>query len=111
MASPRAAEPAAGRPTAIRATVISSASTTLATAARIRPTASAACLPTAVDPISSRRPASSSARVCRITMKMLISAASTAAVLPIFHVVSAPTESPYSGPARPSRVALWAVLL
>ena len=32
------------------------------------------------------------------------------AVLPIFHVVSAPT-SPVSGPARPSRVALWAVLL
>ena len=60
-----APRPAAGRSAASTATV-STSTTALATDATVSATASDACLPTDVDPMSSSRPVSSSARVCRI---------------------------------------------
>ena len=61
-------------------------------------------MPTAVEPISSSRPDSSSALVCRITMKMLIRPAASAEIAPYLYTVSAPTELPYSGPPSASTV-------
>ena len=61
---------------------------------------SAACRPTTAEPTSSRRPASSSALVCRTTMKIVISAPNRAAQTPIRQEVSAPTEDPFSWPYR-----------
>ncbi len=83
---------------------ISRASTALAATASSPPTASAALRPTAVEPTSSRRPASSSALVCLITMKMLIRPAANAETAPYLYTVRAPIEVPYSGPPSASTV-------
>ena len=72
----------------------------LAATAVSRPAVSAACRPTAAEPTSSSRPASSSALVCLITMKIVISAAKMAAQIPYRQVVSAPSEDPSSRPYR-----------
>ena len=76
---------------------------------------SAACRPTTAEPTSSRRPASSSARVCLITRKIVISAPNKAAQTPIRQKVSAPIEDPLSWPYRnlsaglpPPLAASWA---
>ncbi len=98
MASASEMDPAAGSPSAIRAADITSASTTFAVRAISRPAVSAACRPTAAEPTSSIRPVSSSALVCLITMKMLISPAPSAAKPPYRQAVSEPSELPYSGP-------------
>jgi len=80
------------------ATDSSTMSVRLAVTATPTAAASGACRPTRAEPTSSRRPASSSARVCLVTMKMLISAANRAAQTPYRHAVSAPIEVPFSRP-------------
>lgn len=71
---------------------------TLATPETSSAADSDACRPTRADPISSWRPVSSLARVCRITVKMAISAANNAAHTPYRHAVNPPTESLFSRP-------------
>ena len=100
MASANATDPETGSPTADRTTHSSADTATLAVTAVSRPAVSAACRPTAAEPTSSRRPASSSPRVCLTTMKVVISAPNRAAQTPIRHAVSAPTEDPFSCPYR-----------
>jgi hypothetical protein len=70
----------------------------LAVAAVSKPAVSAACRPTTAEPMSSWRPASSSALVCLITMKIVISAPKIAAQVPYRQAVSAPVEDPYRRP-------------
>ena len=87
----------------------------MAVTAVAKPAVSAACRPTTAEPTSSRRPASSSARVCLITRKVVISAPNKAAQTPIRQKVSAPIEDPLSWPYRnlsaglpPPLAASWA---
>ena len=99
MASAKATEPAAGSPSATSAAISSPVSTTLAASATSRAAVSAASRPTAAEPISSSRPGlSSSARVCLITRKMLISEAKMAAHTPYRQALIAPRESPQNRP-------------
>ena len=77
--SPNARAPVSGRPLTVRTATASASTTALAADAMATATASEACRPTAVDPMSSSRPVSSSARVCRTTRKMLIRPAASAA--------------------------------
>ena len=72
--------------------------------------ARAAYRPTTVAPTSSSRPASSSARVCRITAKMPSSAAPTATNSPAFQMISEPSESPYTGPLSARKEGLFRML-
>ncbi len=67
---------------------------------------SAAFRPTTAEPTSSSRPLSSSALVCLITMKMLISPAPSAANPPYRQAVSEPSELPYNGPYSESSAGL-----
>jgi hypothetical protein len=78
IAAPAANAPTTGCPVAVIARPTNTASTTLATTATINAAARPAYRPTPAAPISSARPVSSLCRVCRTTVKMLMSAASTA---------------------------------
>ncbi len=78
-ARPNANPPASGSPLAASTAAVSTRTTALATAATVSATASGACRPTTVEPMSSRRPVSSSPRVCLTTRKMLIRPAASAA--------------------------------
>ena len=100
VAAPRASEPAAGSRNAICTTASSRPTTRHAPIVTASAAASAANRPTMVAPTSSSRPASSSARVCRITAKMPSSPAPTATNSPAFQTISAPSELPYTGPLR-----------
>ena len=106
MASAKATEPAAGSPTRISTMTSRIVSTTLAATATSRPAVSAASRPTAAEPISSSRPASSSALVCLTTRKMLISAAKMAAHTPYRQALTAPRESPQNRPYRNTSAGL-----
>jgi hypothetical protein len=107
MASAKATEPATGRPTTTSTMTSSTASSTLAASATSRAAVSAAIRPTAAEPTSSSRPASSSALVCLITRKMLISAAKMAAHTPYRQALTAPRESPQNRPYRNTSAGLW----
>ena len=107
MARASAAEPATGRPSAARAAVISAASAALAIPATASATASGACRPTTPAWISSSRPASSSARVCRTTRKMATRDARIAAHTPYRQAVRAPTELAYGLPYRKRKAGFW----
>ena len=98
MASASATEPETGSPEAGSATLSRTDIATLAVTAGSRPAVSAACRPTTAEPTSSRRPASSSPRVCLITMKIVISAPKMAAHIPYRQAVRAPIEDPFSRP-------------
>ena len=71
---PSATEPAAPKPSPVRPTAIRAPSRVDAPSATAVAAARPACRPTTVDPSSSRRPCSSSARVCRITVRPTASA-------------------------------------
>ena len=98
MASASAAEPATGKPSTGSTRHSTAVSTTLPPAATAIADASGACRPIRADPISSRRPASSSPLVCRTTRKTDMSAANSAPHTPYRQAVSAPTELPFSRP-------------
>ena len=98
MASASAAEPVKGSPMSGSSTHSSTVSTTLAAVATASADISGAWRPTRAEPISSRRPASSSALVCLMTMKTDMSAANSAPQTPYRHAVSAPTDVPFSRP-------------
>ncbi len=100
MLSASRAEPAAGRPVS-GSTAHSRTETAPAPAAAVASAATrAACRPTAAEPASSSRPASSSDRVCLITTKIAISAANRPAQTPYRQVVMDPREVPSSRPYR-----------
>ena len=69
---------------------------------------SGAYRPTTVAPSSSARPASSSARVCRTTVKIAISPASAAPIAPILNSETAPID--VSSNTRPYRASVAGVL-
>jgi hypothetical protein len=98
VARPNATDPAAASPVAIRPSAASTAMATLASPATTSAAVSGAYRPTTVAPTSSRRPVSSSVRVCRTTVSRLISATRMNSVTPIFHTVSAPIDLANSGP-------------
>ncbi|HZC42494.1 MAG TPA: hypothetical protein VE343_17575 [Streptosporangiaceae bacterium] len=106
IARANATEPAAGSPSRISAAASAAASTPLAAEATARPAVSGACLPTAAEPTSSSRPASSSALVCLTTRKMLISEAKMAAHTPYRQALTAPSEVPSMRPYRNSSEGL-----
>ncbi len=68
---------------------------------------SGACRPTTPAPISSSRPASSSARVCLTTRKIATRDARIDAHTPYRQAVSAPTEVAYGLPYRNRNAGLW----
>lgn len=107
--SPSAIEPAGGRPLPISASVATMASARSAANATLRAAASPAWRPTTVAPTSSRRPASSSVRVWRMTVRMLanptIHRTSPAAQMP-----RAPTLEPYAGPSSMRNAGLLEIL-
>ena len=94
MASASRAEPATGRPVSGSSTHSRTITPALAVAEVASAAASAAWRPTAAEPTSSSRPASSSDRVCLITTKIAASAAKMPAHIPYRQVVSDPRESP-----------------
>jgi len=98
IASASAADPAAGSPVNGSTTHSSAVSSRFASVATASAAKSGACRPTRAEPISSRRPASSSALVCLMTMNIVISAANSAPHTPYRQAVSAPTEIPFSRP-------------
>jgi hypothetical protein len=69
-----------------------------ARAARVSAAVSGARRPTTPAPTSSSRPASSSVRLCRMTVNTLISPMRISSVAPIFQAVSAPSDTLNSGP-------------
>jgi hypothetical protein len=93
-----AAEPAAGNPTSGSVMHSNRAAVTFTATAVSSAATRAAFRPTASDPTSSRRPASSSVLVCRITTKIAISAAKMPAQIPYRQVVSEPIDEPSSRP-------------
>ena len=98
IASDSATDPAAGSPSSGSTTHSTAAITTLARAATPIADASGACRPTRAEPISSSRPASSSALLCLMTMKTLIRAANSPPQTPYRQAASAPAEVPFSRP-------------
>jgi hypothetical protein len=93
IAAPSATDPAVGNPTPTRPTAIRLAMTAAAPATRRTAAAGAANLPVTTDPNSSTRPDSSSARVWRLTVRMLINAIRIPAVLHMRQAVSPPVVS------------------
>ena len=80
-------------PAATTPSTTTTPSATLAIAAASSAAASGAWRPTTPAPTSSARPVSSSARVWRTTIRMLISPASASAIPPSRQATSPPTES------------------
>jgi|GEM_PF-4915410 len=97
--SPRAMEPAAGRPRLMSPPAMRVAITRLAPATTISAAVSGANRPTTAEPTSSRRPDSSSVRVCLITKRMLTGAIRMALFSPVRHATSPPRVGLYTSPS------------
>ena len=92
-AAPSASAPVKASPVATTASITTSPSATSAIAATSSAAASGAWRPTTPAPTSSARPVSSSARVWRTTIRMLMRPASASAIPPSRQATSPPTES------------------
>ena len=100
MDSASTAEPASPSFSAVSHRQVSRAIATLAITAASRAAISGACRPTAAEPTSSSRPASSSARVCLTTMKMVSRTAAAAPQTLHRAARKAPTEVPFRRPSK-----------
>ena len=106
-AAPSRNEPPAGSPVAVPTTPIPSAIAAQATADTITAASSGACRPTRAARTSSVRPASSSARVCRPTVNIAMSAATSMTDAEISKATAPATvSSPTGGPANAIAAAL-----
>ena len=108
-AAPRAIAPVTGVPCAIPAAATTTPMIRAAPAAVITAATNCADRPTTPAINSSVRPASSSARVRLITVKMVINPITVAANTPIRHAVNPPTEVDPTGPSM-ARNAGFAVI-
>ena len=105
--TPIATEPAAGAPSAISPIALIPPISTFAMTATSSAAVGAAYLPTTVESISSSRPVSSSARVCRMTNSRLSTPVNPPTQLPNFQAVAAGTVySPKEGPVIARMLAL-----
>ena len=103
-AIPNAHDPAAGRPAAVIASAVRTPVASIAPKDTSRAAVSAARRPTTVAPTSSRRPFSSSARVCRTTSMIATTQTSAVPRALILRMDRAPTEDGSQiRPYRPTR--------